>query len=424
MRNFILSTIAAAGVLISGAAQARDYAVALSPYGDKAAVKKQVMTVAQYLTENLQPGDTAILLNGDSLSTIGTFTVPDKPAYKHPKAKFAANKATIGALMQFADTANGAGNAGAVRLPQLLQHIAGNLAPADTMDVIVLSSSPLYHDSKDPAFSMSEGLIPSDGHLTAGRDKTPFAASDPALLAKLRVHIGTEGEGWAKSDLHRHFVQRFWTLYIEKQGGKLVTFTGDLPTLFQRVSTKSEAPVYDYKLEPSDKLEMIRLVVKTGQSIFERSVTTMALPADQAANAEGVELGISWDCQSCDVDIHARPYNGAETLFFGHSASKEGVYLKDYQVSPRTIKGYETIVFNVPVDLRQLRIAVNFYEGQAQGVKGELRLSVNGATYAAPFTITALSGNKGAGAETTIASGKPASSQWIVIEPLAVVKAK
>lgn len=427
MRNFILSTIAAAGVLISGAAEARDYAVALSPYGDKAAVKKQVMTVAQYLTENLQPGDTAILLNGDSLSTIGTFTVPDKPAYKHPKAKFAANKAVIGALMQFADNASGASVAGTVRLPQLLQHIAGNLSPAeemDAMDVIVLAS-PLYHDNKDPAFSMTGELVPSDGHLTAGRDKTPFAASDPALLAKLRVHIGTEGEGWAKSDLHRHFVQRFWTLYIEKQGGKLVTFTGDLPTLFQRVTNKAEAPKHDYVLEPSDKLEMIRLVVKTGQSIFERSVTTVSLPADQAANAEGVELGISWNCQSCDLDIHARPHNGAETLFFGHSASKEGVYLKDYRISPRTIKGYETIVFNAPVDLRQLRIAINFYEGNApQGVKGELRLSVNGATYAAPFTITATTGNKGAGAESTIASGKAASSQWIVIDPMSVVQAK
>ncbi len=361
-----------------------------------------------------------------SLSTISTFIVPDKPAYKHPKAKFAANKAVIGKLIQFADDANGAGNAGAVRLPQLLQHIAANLAPSAGMDVIVLGS-PLYKDSKDPAFSMAEGLVPSDGHLTTGRDKTPFGISGNKTLSKLRVHIGTEGEGWAKSDLHRNFVQRFWTLYVEAQGGgKLVTFTGDLPTLFQRVTNNTEAPKHDYVIEPSDKLEMIRLVVKTGQSIFERSVTTAALPADQAAKAQGVELGISWDCQSCDLDVYAQPHPGAETLFFGHSASKEGVYLKDYQISPRTIKGYETIVFSAPLALHQLRIAVNFYQGHAsqQGVKGELRLSVNGATYAAPFTITALSGNKGAGAEQTIASGKPASSQWIIIDPLAVVKAK
>ena len=75
------------------------------------------------------------------------------------------------------------------------------------------------------------------------------------------------------NDQHHYFIERFWTLFIEKQGGELVTFTGDIATVFQKVKTNAKAPILNFEVETSDKLEMIILRTEpVQQSIYERQI--------------------------------------------------------------------------------------------------------------------------------------------------------
>lgn len=413
--------------LILPPAYSADIVVALSPWNQADTTKAQAKTVLQFLTQ-LEPGHTVILMDGYRLSTIGEFTIPENPAYRGAKARLAVNRKAVAALFKFAGHATPPGApgqptvVGALRLPQLLHHIAENIATGDTLDVMLLGS-PLYDDPKESAFSMAQGAFPSDGHLFAGRDKTPFGASDNAELFKtLRVHIGYDAESGFRDDRHRHFVKRFWTLYTERLGGKLVTFTGDLPSVLRGVQNHAEPLAHQYEPVQTDKLEMIRIVpAKVKKSVFERDLTDAPLPASSLRRAKNVEIGISWDCQSCDLDLYARPFPGTQLLYYAKPTSREGQYWKDHKRSPRPTGGYEIIAFSVPLDLQALKIAVNFYNGNApHGVDGELRLSVDGRTYARNFHIKAKGGNSGRDINQAINDSKN-TAHSLAIDPLLLI---
>lgn len=309
----------------------------------------------------------------------------------------------------------------ALRLPQLLRYIAQNHSGGEEVEVIVFGSV-FYDDPQEPAFSMADGLIPSDGHILSSRAKTIFGASDsPNALKNFRVHVGYTDA--MPSDRHAYYVERFWTLFIEHQGGKLVTFSGDQGSIFSRAENKASAPEHSFKLEESNKLEMIRLRTEViqEQSIYQRPVSTTKPTAQTLHRARSVQIGLSWDCPSCDLDLYAQTSPRAERIFFGNSKTNEGTHLKDFLQSPRTINGYETIEFFVPVDLSQLKIAVNFFKGNApQGIKGELRLAFDGNTYAMPFTLATTSGDSGRSVSPAFMNNASNAPQTLFINVLSI----
>ncbi|MER2511214.1 MAG: hypothetical protein ABTQ25_02125 [Nitrosomonas ureae] len=410
-------------------AYGRSLIIAISPYLNPAETKQQNIALLQNLTQ-LQPGDKAIVLDGYNLTHIGDFTIPDNPTYKSAKARLNVNRDAVGALMRFAQdsvvpsTEGHPSVSGAVRLPQLLSHIAKNYTQGEKLNVIVLGS-PFYDDPREPAFSMADGRFPSDGHLFVSQSKTPFGNPHHSqLLANLHVHIGYGSEAIMRSDQHRFHVQRFWTLYIEQHGGKLVSFEVDLSTLFRRVNQNAVPLPHDHVPLHSDKLEMIRLrPQEIKQSIHDRALSKSAVSQSQIRMANNVEIGISWKCQY-DLDLYARPIPNAQVLYFGETNSEYGQYWKDYREAPSAANGFETISFKVPLDLRVLLIAINFYEGDApQGVSGEIRLSVDGHVYASTFQIKATKGNQGKDIVTTVNSGR-STAHSILINPLHIVGLK
>ena len=138
--------------------------------------------------------------------------------------------------------------------------------------------------------------------------------------------------------------------------------------------------------------------------------------------ATGVEIGLSWDCPRCDLDLYARPYPDADILYFDNTQTSEGRYWKDFRTSPQEVRGYETIEFGVPLSLRNLEIVVNHFSGQAEGgITAELRITVNGETYAKTFRLSPGEGNHGAGVQNAFSSGTAADEHTQVISPLAVV---
>lgn len=370
--------------------QARELIIAVSPNLHAEEAKTQATQVLQFLT-TLEPGDQAVVLDGFSLTTIGTFSVPSRSAYNSPRAKLGANQSFVGAFMQFADgsTLQPGMSPGALRLPQLIRHIGANYTSAQQTDVVILGS-PFYEG--DDQFSMTGSRIPSDGHINSSRSETPYGTTDqPELLTNIRIHFGYGHEGMLESDRHHFYIQRFWTLYIEALGGSLATFSADQQTLFHRALRGAEAPTHNYVLNETERLEMILLQPESqanSQSIYERELTHQELPSEYLNQADFVEIGISWDCQSCDIDLYARPRHDALPLYYRNTETAEGTYFKDYRTSPQTINGYETIAFHVPIDLEQLFILIHFFDGHSPGgVRGEVRLSVEGMTFATPFHI-------------------------------------
>lgn len=417
-------------LMVAPVAFARDLVVAVSPYYALDDAKRHSVALLKQLTQ-LDQGSHVTLIDGYHLSIIGEFIIPDNPAYNNPKARLGLNRDAVAALKRFADKSvmpGGAGHPsvpGAVRLPQLLRYAAHHFAQGKRLDVIVLGS-PFYDDPKEPAFSMAGGRFPSDGHLFVSQGKTPFGAADQAgLLKNIVVHVGYGSDSIMQGDRHAYFVKRFWTLYVEALGGRLGSFIADVPTLFRGMSLNA-VPAHDFKPIRSDKLEMIPLrPVENKQSIFERPVNKTTLSQKQIIHAENVQIGISWQCALCDLDIYARPLPGADVIYFGRMVTTHGRYWKDYRNSPQPTNGYETISFDIPLDLRTLVIAINFYEGEApQGVSGEIRISVNDATYAAPFHIPATRGNREQEMAKIIETGKASGNHSVIVDPLHIIRAR
>lgn len=418
-------------LMVVPAAFARDLVVAVSPYYPPDEAKKHSVQLLQQLTQ-LEQGSRVTLIDGYHLSIIGEFNIPDNSAYSNPKARLGLNRDAVAALKRFADKSVAPGSEGhppipsAVRLPQLLRYAAEHFSHAKQLDLVVLGS-PFFVDTKEPAFSMTGGRFPSDGHLFATPGKSPYGTEGQGqLLKNVHVHIGYGSDNIMQGDRHRYFVQRFWTLYIERLGGKLSSFVADVPTLFRGLAQKNSPPAHDFKPVHSDKLEMILLRPQENkQSIFERPVSKTALPQMQLRRAENVQIGISWQCALCDLDLYARAMPGAPVLYFGNITTKHGYYWKDYRNSPQPTNGFETISFDVPLDLRTLLIAINFYEGEApKGAAGEIRIAVDDQTYAAPFHIPATRGNGGHDMAKVFETGKASGNHSLIIDALRIVKAR
>ncbi|MES9863530.1 MAG: hypothetical protein ABW138_22090, partial [Candidatus Thiodiazotropha sp. 4PDIVS1] len=408
-------------IMFTASVHAGDMVIVLSPWQSPEASKAQVKTMLQFLT-GLPPASTATIMDGDSLRTIGRFTVPDNPSYRSAKARLKLNREAVSAMLAFAKKAHPPHAdtpprpVQAVNLPQVLRHIARNNTGDATLDVVILGS-PLYDDPNEPEFSMAGGLVPSDGHLQTSRSKSPLGVEGAEALKGIRLHLGYANEDIFMSDQHRYFIERFWSLFLSSQGGALVTFTSDIPSLLNRVKSSAVAPDIKFELEQTNKLDMVRLRrARMSRPLYDRPLSRTPLPTGLLNQADNVEIGIKWDCSVCDIDLYARPYPGANLLYFGNTKTPQGEHVKDYMTAPSGQNGYETIFFTTLVDLEALDIVVNFYRGNApDGINGILRLSADGRTYAHTFTLPAGQGNQTKGVEEAFNTGSAPNKMVLVI---------
>ena len=147
--------VLAISLLTVNCAQAKELFIALSPFQDKAAAKKQARDMLEFLSQ-LEAGSNVIFMDGYHLKQIGSFSIPQNQQNNSLKTLLRKNRSTIAPLMRFATNASGNGNY--VRTPQLLQHIAQNYPSAELRDVIIIGT-PYYVDQNSPAYSMDGGLI-------------------------------------------------------------------------------------------------------------------------------------------------------------------------------------------------------------------------------------------------------------------------
>ncbi|MEO0423892.1 MAG: hypothetical protein AAF184_16250 [Pseudomonadota bacterium] len=435
MRIFLGFVLALVWLTYTPACVAKETRIGVSPYAEPMQVRETLIATLQMLTE-MEPGDEGIFVDAWHQRTIATFRIPEGKAYRSPKARLTYNRSAVAALMRFAAAARPPSGAtepavlGAIRLPQFLSHLVANTtSPDEPLDVIVYGS-PFYDDRLDGAVSMASGLIPSDGHINSSQGDTPFGTKGIASPSStVRIHLALPPSTRWNSDQHRYFVQRFWTLYTDARGMALASFTSDRTALLSRARQGKGAPSHGYTLEEGEKREMIRLrPAEIPQRLYDTAITTQPPALDMIAAATNVEVGLTWDCAHCDLDIYARPHRQAEVLYFGRSETPEGTHWKDHVRAPRggrenaPVNGYETIAFTGTVNLHQLQVVISFYSGLTlSGVQAEVRLSANGQTWSQAVRLSAKTGKQGAGIAEAFDSGATTARHLAVINPLVLM---
>ena len=425
-----LLTIAALTMLSAGVttnADAKNLIIGLSPVLSAQDGQKQMIQVLRYLAENLEAGEHANIFDAENRRFVGTFTKPATKNYASPKALLQYNLRIASALksMYRADhPALGNNIKSSVKIPQFLTFLAQNYAPLTDTDIVILGS-PIYADLQTPSWDMRGGKFAGDGHFSAQPNKSVFSTvGKENYLQGARIHILHPNKDWEINDSYRHYITRMWTLYVEAQGGELSSFTDDASTFWMRVHISAGALPHSFKREHTDKLETFEISPEKRKkaSIHERELTTTA-PSKSAMNiANEVEIGISWTCDVCDLDIYVRPNHVADVLYFGNTKTAEGLYHKDFVNSPKAVKGYETVTFKHAVDLRDTFIAINWYGGKSQnGVSGEIRLAIGDKTYGFPFRIKGKTGNAAAQRESILQLGKAVNDNWLIIQPKKII---
>ncbi|MGF1463695.1 MAG: hypothetical protein ACFB2Z_11130 [Maricaulaceae bacterium] len=296
-----------------------------------------------------------------------------------------------------------------------------------SIDAVAIFGSPIYDNPQEPSVSMADGFVPSDGHITVARGRSAHSlAGLENALGGTPVHFSYDGYDWTINARHHFAVHRYVALGMDTLGGALVTFNTDRGQLIDQIHRGVDTPVETFERAASDKLEMIQIRPDRTRRlpIHEREVTTAPISAQTRRRATDLEVGISWNC-ACDMDIYVQAHPQARVLYFGQTNTREGQFWRDYRSGRDLLNGLESVTFHAPVNLDEMVIGVNFYSGRApQGVTGELRLAIGGATYAQPFTINATSGNGGRGAAEMISTRDAPNDHWVVFEATDVVNAR
>lgn len=429
MMNKLTAGLLALIMGVPQAVSARELYIAVSPYQARESADAEMRSVLSILANNMEhKGDQAYLIDGYNARLVANFSVDQEDL--NPRTKLRRNPDFLRNYKQFTDQAAPGADADqpvvkqALRIPHTLRFIADNFPAGQEREIIFLGSVQ-FDSPSEKSVSMANNHIPSDQYLLEGLETSPYSMKGYAdKLNNVRIHIAPP-EGSFVNTAHEARVKHFYGLMAQLTGAVLTSFTPDRNLVFDRAMKPSTQMPETITPDNSGKLEM--QPVKTSNAgrpaIFSRGLSAGRPTAAEMASAQNLEIGIRWDCASCDIDLYSAPRSGVMPLYFGNTKTEYGQFFKDFVQSPDIVNGLESIEYTQAIDISKLFIGVNFYSGttSAGKVTGAIRLSFNNRTYEEPFTINAATGNKAANGQQTIASGKPASSQWIVISPMAVV---
>jgi hypothetical protein len=392
----------AAGVPAAGT----DFVVGISPFLESTEKDAVYRSLVRLIVEELPLNSRLEVYDAYNLKSVTCLSSPNAKVFNSPKTRANQFALPIGEIKQFLARENAKptgpkpGFDGAIRLPQFCDFLAHERSPHDGNGnlPLLLIGSPLYQDATEPAFSMVDGYFPSDGHLHASREQSVFGFNPGEDSSQgLQVYWSYFGEPWM-SDLHREKVARFWALYIERRGGRLASFSADLATAMSAFSSEAPGRSAASNGWAADPLQAKPEMVRVNRSVpLVDWLTGDALPETSPpppSQLEGpLKIGIRWK-ENIDLDLYAAPRRDGETLFFQHPRSPEGYYFKDHRSSPG--REYEYIEFESPVNLRDVRAFVNFYNGSCPGgSRGEVRIEFHNRIYRGVFAIASAEGNQG-----------------------------
>ncbi len=427
IKQTTILTVLAASLLMTTSSHARDAIIGLSPIQTPEALKVQTERTIQFLANTVQPGEQALIFDAYNVQLIGIFKVPNKVSYANPRAKIQANGTLLKQLKSFIEgSKDQKSRTGSLDLPRLMRTVRENYPSNGNRSFIVLGS-PFFDNPLTPSLSMLDGHVPNDGHVASGIAKSPFGTR--ALGGSLKgtdIHFGLikSEDAWAVSKRHAYAVERFWTLTAEGHGASTAYFGHDLETLFKVAAHDTPDRRHAAPLGETGKRFMIRFKPDAGRtgSIYDAKPKTKPPLPPVWKSASNVKIAVKWSCESCDLDLHVKPKAESEVISFSKTKTSEGQLYKDFTLSPAN-NGFETVELKGHFDLSRTLVGVNFYGGSVStsSVKGEVRIAIGDALWAAPFEIDAKSGNKGHGTKELVERGSAPNSNWIKIDLVEVI---
>jgi hypothetical protein len=418
MTRFTILVLALLVVVLFGAqVKAQDQLiVAVSPHVNEDQRQSQGEAVIRFLAEAVKRGESAVILNAYDLTQIGVFSVPDNRAYENPRAKVTANRAAIAGLLTLQAQDAYAGTVDyPIDLPGLLRYVAEAYRGGGELVII---GSPLYDMPREAHLSMAEGGVPGDGLIQATRGVSAFGAAGAGeALSGYRVHFAAIDPDWALHDRHAFAVERFLTLLIEANGGQLVSFAGDLATVFDQVSRGEEPRPHGFVLEETDKREILYFRPNTAPRALARDMSGGDAAYTGGEVVNGLEIGLYWTCEACDLDLYVVEPGGEVISYINREPGDGLAFYKNLRSGPDDDRSLEVVILDGPIDLNQVSVGVNLYSGHSpEGATGELRFTVDGHTYVRAFRIAAETGNYGEGMRVIEGAGSSddaADSAWV-----------
>ncbi|MBL4787282.1 MAG: hypothetical protein JKY49_17895 [Cohaesibacteraceae bacterium] len=395
---------------------------------------------------SLKPGDHLVVYDGSKRQLVFEITIPMQNRFSQPKYRLQHLKKHFRPIARFQKSKRNVSNTDQNNdLVSLFRSFGDDVRAfyADQPMTVLLYGSALHHDPRQPDYSMREGAYPNDGHLSVDGFTSPYGVADRATsFQNTDIHFCIARDDY-RNTRYQEKIERFWSLSIAGQGGRLASFTPDLASCVRRfinksvpsrkfllnaeqkrpvmlhpasaqAGTASSSPVaVAVGVNPNNAQPQTRLTATQGPRFL---ATDIPLNEMAALNTVGRQkVGIRWDCV-CDLDLYVRYNNEKKSLYYGNKRSAYGSFFKDWTSSTDDAKSYEYVEFNKPIDARDLEIRVNFYSGAAQnGVTGAVRIWLDGqdGVWEIPFHLDAHNGNSG---RTSSGGG-----HWVTINPLVVL---
>lgn len=395
--------------------------------GDKKADLYQ--PVRTFIKHTMNHGDTLQLFDAYSLEFIAKVTIPNEgKAYKNPIYRQQKFSRQLKSIRQHIEQIPVAGIS--INVPRFLEHLAngafaGTSPPNRQVNILVIGNAE-HRELREPAFNMQNGWFPSDAYIKVSPEKSIYGTQGKqGLLTGFSIsflHINKPDEWY--NELYRHRIERFWGLYIQSQGGRLVIFTPDARTAFDQFQLGNTTSVAKYTFDhTAHKMEMLR-ADRDGMPADTRTDGADFLNLDAPIStspppySKGViKVGTRWKCSGGDIDIYGKGSKSSPFLYFSNPRSIEGLYFKDFRTSPDAINGLEYIEFTQPIDLYEMKVLINHYSGTCDnGVNGAVRVFFDGHIYEASFHLRTTEGNKGQDRESAAAS-----PYWHVVDIPAIV---
>ncbi len=398
-----------------------DLIIGVSPFMPASDRPEVERAIARLILEKATVGSRITVYDAYHLKQITDVEIPASRAYDQLKIRSKHVGRNLLQIKRFFDgqPASSARD-GRIKFPQFLDFVATSREQG-ARPIVVLLGRPLYLEKDEEGFAMEEGLVPTDDHLCVDQRRSVYGVTNKSgQLQGVRVHFGALGGPWVSS-FQEERVRRFWGLFIERQGGQLISFYAALPKIVERTYQEELQAMLQDELACGTPPKPAMFVP---QRSAERSpappVNVAAGPRpDLPANSRGrLKVGVRWTCPVCDLDLYSRPAGGAAEVSYAHPKTREGVYFKDFRTSPKPASSFEWIEYSEPVDLDQVEASVNFYHGKsAGGVQGEVQVHFDGFAYQGEFEIPATEGNLGKDKDQ-----RATSRAWTVLDLDAVVR--
>ncbi len=446
--SFLLAPLLVFASGVSNALGASNYVIFCAPGLDSKERGAAINEIQKFIagergptSKGMKPGDTLQIFNAETLEQIGPELLIPKSA-RTPELQYEQGLPLVKAFLEFLK-ANKNSTAPA-NIPKIVSTYQEKITNKDAEVLII--GSPLYFDDV-PAHDMRQGWL-SDGYFSQPHSVTVFSVQNREnnlrgnsfrfCTALKDSEYGTENK-----NAHQDMVKRFWAIYLNKCGGRLVSFQSDITTAFRSLQRRDLQEI-PHDFDPNDT-EMVIRRSKT-ELLPETTTETHPVPSHEQENparsnedlvraAAAMQSGLGWlqgnpaqfnethknlanlkdfkwktrvalvwstaeDLRDQDLDLYIRPKVATEELSFKRPETPEGRHIKDFPADSIAKYGFEIVDLHDSTPPGDLQIWVNAYSGNPRnGFHGEVRTLHKGFLSVHPIKISATSGNKGAEAQ-------------------------